>query len=249
VKILLVDDEPDLIKGYSLALRRDGYNVEVVATADEAKDFILSHSTVIAVLDVNLLPSTVILEKKMEQERSGSPIYVEQEGEGFRIAAWIKVHSPATGIVMLTAERTDVADRIQGLDIGADDYIQKGMSYAEFCSRIRAVIRRIAPKAPNVFMLGSLTFDFKSQALSIGEGDISVELTAAEAKLLEKLCLQRGDTLSRSELYQWVFGNIPEKSDRAIDNLVSKIRAKVEVDLGTELPISTIYGAGYKLHA
>lgn len=249
MKILLLDDEPNLIKGYAVALERDGYSVDIVSTAEDAKAYILRHPTTVAVLDVNLLPSAIVTQRKLEQEQNGLSVYVEEEGEGFRVAAWIKAHSPTTGVVMLTSERTDIADRIQGLDIGADDYIQKGMEYAEFCARMRALVRRLTPKEPDIFKLGHLEFDFKARTLFSKDGR-SVELTATEAKLVETFCLQRGNTLNRSDLYRWAFGTaLPDKSGRAIDNLISKIRGKVEDGLNAELPISAVYGVGYKLTA
>jgi len=249
MKILMLDDQPDVIKVYALALEKNKYTIEIVSTAEDAKSYILRHQPTVAILDVNLLHPDAVAKKKLAQEANGEDVFVEEEGEGFSVAAWVKLHAPATGIVMLTSERTEIDDRIRGLDVGADDYIQKGMKPREFCARIRALVRRLAPDEADIFKMGDLEFDVKGSALS-SSGGHSADLTPAEAKLLEILCLKRGKIVSREDIYRFVFESpMPGRTDRAVDNLVSKVRGKAESKLGAELPISAIYGMGYKLHA
>lgn len=249
MKILMLDDQPAIIKGYALELEKNKYAIEIVSTAEDAKSYILHHKPTVAILDVNLLHPEAVAQKKREQEANGEDVFVEEEGEGFSVAAWVRLHAPATGIVILTSERTGIDDRIRGLDAGADDYVQKGMPPHEFCARIRALVRRLAPNEPDILKMGDLDFDVKACTLSSSAGH-SADLTPAEAKLLEILCVKRGKVVSREDIYRFVFDSqMPGRTDRAVDNLVSKVRGKAESKLSAELPVSAIYGMGYKLHA
>jgi DNA-binding response OmpR family regulator len=250
MNILMLDDQLQTVQGYALALKRNAYTVEVVGNADDAKKYILSHRPAIAILDVNLLDHETIARKKREQEAQGLQPFVDEEGGGFEVAAWIRTHAPTTGIVMLTSERTLIDDQVRGLDVGADVYIEKTTSHYAFCAQIRALMRRLHPRADDILKIGLFEYDAKARVLSF-RGGAPVGLTDRESKLLECLCEERGEVVSRERIYRYVFGAaMPGRNDRAVDTLVSKIRSKAESDLGGDkFPVEAIYGAGYKLLA
>ncbi len=247
VKIVFMDDEPNVIRGYAGALDADGHDVSLVQTSADLKSA-FEKPIDIAILDVNLLPGMLIEQRKAEAAEKKSSVFIPEEEEGYRVLEWIKRNSPTTGVIMLTAQKIELGDRIRGLDTGADDYLQKGIDVLEFRSRVRSLARRLFPNARETFKIASLFFDTGEGKLSSGTGN-SVELTTAETKLLERLCSQRGKVISRTDLYRAVFdADLPSKTDRAIDNLVSKLRAKVERKFGCEIPVTTVYGSGYRLY-
>lgn len=243
-RVLFMDDEPELIHHYICQAKEDGFDVVSVKTEADAKGTLRGGSIDVAILDANLLSGVLIEEIKQAQTAVGDAPFVAEEGAGYRVAAWIRDNLDATGAIVLTSERTDATDRINGLDCGADDYVIKGVPPAELVSRIKAVLRRLKPQVAKI-AFGQFALDKANRTLHTTDG-LSVSLTSAEAGLLNELAMLPLTPKTRNELYLSVFKkeDVPE-NDRSIDNLVSKIRRKVRRNLGTEIPLVTLYGDGY----
>lgn len=246
--ILFLDDELELVSHYTDKLRYDGYTVIKTSTEKDLKSIFLSSDVDVAILDANLMPSSKIVELKYALRSAGAEPYVEEEGAGFRIAAWIRQHYPEAGVIVLSSERTDPADRVMGLNCGADDYAIKGMPADELSSRVSALLRRIRP-IRNIVSIGAFTLLVDLALLRSKDGK-EVSLTNSEVKVLLELASHPTRAIAREQLYEAVFSSeIPSRTDRAIDNLISKIRRKSLDGLGQELPVQTIYGGGYALRS
>lgn len=247
-RVLFMDDEPGLIHQYIKQAEENGFIVVTVVSEADAKEQLRDGSIDVAVLDANLLPGVQIAKIKQAQATIGDPIFVEEEGAGYRVATWIRDNSDATGAIVLSSERTDAIDVINGLDCGADDYVIKGVPAQELISRINAVLRRIK-RVPTKISFGQFALDEANRLLYTTEG-LSTSLTSAEASLLKVLATPPFSPKTRSELYLSIFEKeIPSLHDRSIDNLVSKIRRKVHEDLGAEIPLKTVYGGGYAMRS
>jgi two-component system OmpR family response regulator len=146
---------------------------------------------------------------------------------------------------MLTA-RDAVADRVAGLDAGADDYLTKPFSIAELLARIRALIRRGAVERPSVLRVGDLTLDPASKGVS--RDGSAVELTAKEFALLEYLMRHAGEVLSRTRLIEHVWDFAYEGDSNVVDVYVRYLRNKVDRPFGRD-SIETVRGVGYRLRS
>jgi len=244
--VLFMDDELHLNQHYLQQMDSDGFRVITASSEAEAKDLFGEKAIDIAVLDANLLRSSEIVRIKETQRLVGDEPFVEEEGAGFRVAAWVRENSPRTGVIILSAERTEPSDRINGLDCGADDYAIKGMQPAEFSSRVKALVRRINPQTSRI-SFGPFSLDLDRRTISVEDRE-AVALTTSEAQLMALLASPPIKAKSRAELHVGVFERSPSSSnDRAIDNLISKIRRKSREGLGQELPVKTVYAGGYIL--
>ncbi len=149
-------------------------------------------------------------------------------------------------IIMLTA-RTTEEDKIQGLDLGADDYVAKPFSPRELMSRVRAVLRRSGEEAeakPTEVHFGELSINFLRREVKLGK-DV-VNLTATEYRLLETMAMNPGRAFSRTELIEHVFGFEYEGVERTIDVHVMNLRKKIEADSNNFHYVITIPGTGYR---
>jgi DNA-binding response OmpR family regulator len=150
-------------------------------------------------------------------------------------------------IIMVTA-RTEEADRVIGLEGGADDYVSKPFQSRELLARIRAQARRgrgeSGPRAERI-EVGALTIDASTMEVTVNGAPVS--LTTIEFSLLHALAQRAGRVLAREHLLQLVHGTADEAFDRSIDVVVSRIRAKIEVDARTPRLLKTIRGVGYML--
>jgi len=149
-------------------------------------------------------------------------------------------------IVMLTA-RGDEADRIVGLEMGADDYIVKPFSPKELVARVRAVLRRTATEAaggPEIFRVGDVEVDLRRMRVSVGER--SVDLTPTEFALLATLVREPGRVFTRGQLLDAVHGVAIPSYERAIDAHVKNIRRKIEPTPGRPRYVLTVHGVGYR---
>jgi DNA-binding response OmpR family regulator len=247
-RILILDDDPNSVDPHVRVLSQEGYDVTLVKTAEELRAIFSRDRFDIALLDVNLKPRSQIEKEKQYLRMAGLDPSVKEEGEGFRVATWIRDNHPKTGSIILSGERTEMEDKITGLDCGADGYVLKIDPVNELPARVRSLLRRIAPPGAKPLAIGNLVWSADKRTLSTREGR-SANLTVAEQKLLEKLYEQPAKNFSRSELYEWIFDRVMiSSSDRSIDNVVSRLRSKVKSDLDAELPITTVYGAGYFLN-
>ena len=214
--VLIVEDEHSigsLIRSY---LSRDGYGVVWVRSGEEALVELVRHSVRIVVLDIGL-PGM----------------------DGFEVCRQIRARS-SVPILVVTA-RDEEADRVAGLELGADDYITKPFSPRELVARVKAILRRAepAPREP-VLTLGDIVVDLQGREVAVG-GE-PVELTAKEFDLLACLLENPGIVLSRDTLLDRAWGTTYPGGTRTVDVHVGQLRRK----LGRPGLIRTVRGAGYK---
>jgi len=165
--------------------------------------------------------------------------------DGFAVCRGLRDAGRWSPVLMLTA-RDAVADRVAGLDAGADDYLTKPFSVAEMLARIRALIRRGAVERPSVLRVGDLTLDPASKAVS--RDGTTVELTAKEFALLEYLMRHAGEVLSRTRLIEHVWDFAYEGDSNVVDVYVRYLRNKLDRPFGRD-SIETVRGVGYRLRS
>ena len=219
-RVLVVDDDTKTVELVKLYLNRDGYRVLTAYDGVEALRLAQEAHPDLIVLDL-MLPGM----------------------NGLEVCQTIRADSDVP-VIMLTAKTTD-QDKLNGLDIGADDYVTKPFSPRELAARVRAVLRRLpGERGPEEIKTGELSLDFlKFEAFLAGR---PLNLTAAEFKLLGALAREPGRVFSRAELIKKAFGYDFEGFDRTIDVHILNLRRKLEPDPRHPRYIKTIYGAGYK---
>ncbi len=220
--VMVVDDEERLAAVVKSYLEQDGFRVVTARSGREALFLARQEKPDLIVLDV-MMP--------------------EMDGYEF-----MRLHRQEreTPIIMLTA-RVEDADRVLGLELGADDYIPKPFSPRELTARIRAVLRRAGKTAPEPDLLraGELTLDRAGHIVTVGGK--RVDLTPSEFDLLATLMAAPGRAFSRLELLDRLQGTTYEGYERTIDVHVKNLRAKVELDPSKPRCIETVYGVGYRL--
>ncbi len=204
MRLLIVEDEPDLRSGLEQALREEGYAVDSAGEGTEAlyKAETWDYDTI--VLDI-MLPGI----------------------DGWEILKRIR-KTKKVPVLMLTA-RDAFTDRVRGLDLGADDYLVKPFDLSELLARVRALIRRSAGSPNPVSVLGPIAINTASRHVEV-EGK-HVELTAREYALLEYLVNRRGVVVSRTELYDHLFAEEDESCSNLLDVHVCNLRRKLGKDL------------------
>jgi len=224
MRILIVEDEPDLLRSLATALRDEGYAVDTAPDGEEGLYKAESWGYDLILLDVMLpkIDGWKVLQKIRAAKKEAG-----EDGPGGR----------RVPVLMLTA-RDRTADRVRGLDGGADDYLVKPFDLPELLARVRALIRRSAGVANPMIEIGEIALDTRSKTVSLG-GE-AVPLTAREYALLEYLALRQGEVVSRSTLYDHLFDENDASFSNLLDVHVSNIRKK----LGPEI-ISTRRGQGY----
>jgi DNA-binding response OmpR family regulator len=163
--------------------------------------------------------------------------------DGFEVCRKLNREESRTGIIILTA-RTQKEDKLQGLRLGADDYITKPFALDELLARIEAVMRRLHP-ADDGLSLGSLHIDFNHYAAE--RNDQKVAFSQREIEVLRYMSARAGKVVTRDELLRdvWGYQNIP--LTRSVDNLIARLRWKIEPDPDNPRYIHTVYGDGYRL--
>ncbi|TAK94549.1 MAG: response regulator transcription factor [Verrucomicrobia bacterium] len=200
MRILVVEDEPRLLRNLAKALREEGYAVDTAGTGDDGLFKAETYNYDALVLDV-MLPGL----------------------DGWEVLARLRKQK-RTPVLMLTA-RDATSDRVRGLDTGADDYLVKPFDLPELLARLRALIRRSANKTTNKIELGAVTLD--TRARSVTNAGAAVTLTAREYAILEYLALHRGKVVSRSELYEHLFDETDDTLSNLVDVHVFSIRKKL----------------------
>lgn len=213
MKLLLVEDDPLLQRVLASALREESYAVDTASDGEEALYKVLEGNYDLVLLDV-MLPRL----------------------DGWEVLRRLR-SANRTPVLMLTARDT-VPDRIQGLDLGADDYLTKPFDTDELLARIRALIRRSAGRPAPLISVGDVSIDTCSRRVS--QAGAEVPLTAREYSLLEYLALHRGEVLTRAQLYEHLFDEHDDSLSNLLDVHVSNLRRKLGRDL-----IATRRGHGY----
>ena len=215
MRLLLVEDDTKLVRALTLGLEREGYVVDAAESGDLAMELARATDYEGVVLDL-MLPGI----------------------DGFTVCRQLRSEGRWMPVLMLTA-RTDVTDRIRGLDAGADDYLIKPFDFGELLARLRALLRRGPIERPPIMAIGDLRIDAGTRVVTRDGQEI--ELTAREYDVLEFLARRPGRVVSRSELLDEIWSDY-EGSPNIIDVYVGYLRKK----LGRAL-IRTVRGSGFVL--
>jgi len=219
VPILMIDDDTELCASLTRLLAMEGLEVHSVHDAESGIREGAKDDFALVILDV-MLPG----------------------GDGRKVLRRIRMNSQVP-VIMLTA-RGDEADRIAGLEAGADDYLPKPFSPRELVARIRAVLRRKgAAPLPDAFEIGDLHIDARTRRVL--QNGAAVELTGAEFDILLLLARAAGKVLSRDEIAEQALGRPVGLLDRSVDNHVSSLRKKLGTHAGALERIRSVRGAGY----
>lgn len=222
-RILVVEDEPAIAFGLQLDLKTEGYEVETAADAESALQRARAEAFDLILLDV-MLPRK----------------------DGFEVCRELRRGGSKARIILLTA-KTQEAEKVLGLELGADDYVTKPFSPRELRARVKAVLRRDEEEEPKTFRFGDAEVDFARCELRCGGKP--VELTALEFKLLATLVRNRGKVLSRAQLLDLVWGRDTFVTDRVVDNHVVTLWKKIEPAPAEPRYLLSIRGLGYRFDA
>jgi DNA-binding response OmpR family regulator len=221
--VLIVDDEPEIVRLVRDYLERAGFEVMTAATGPDALREFMRRRPDLVILDLTL-----------------------PETDGLDVARAIRRASDVP-IIMLTA-RTEEADRVAGLELGADDYVTKPFSAREVVARVRAVMRRAQAAATrdDVVRVGeSMVLDAPRMQVQVDGREVL--LTATEFQILLYMARQPGRVFTRAQLLDAVHGVAIESYERAIDAHVKNIRRKIESDPRAPRHLQTVFGVGYRL--
>ncbi|UDL92452.1 response regulator transcription factor [Mesorhizobium sp. PAMC28654] len=220
MRILLVEDEPEMASALRAALKRHDMVVDHAASLLEARDFV----TVDAY-------DAILLDRQLP------------DGDGLSLVSKLRADKNTTPVLMLTA-RGDTADKVDGLDMGADDYLAKPFAFEELMARLRALLRRPTPMQSQVIRAGHLVLDVGHREVSI-RGEL-LGLPRRELLVLETLMRRTGRMVQREALMEAVFGFDDEIQSNALDTHVSRLRRKL-ADADSGVTINGIRGVGYLL--
>lgn len=219
-RILIVEDEPDIALGLVDDLTREGYDVQSAATGPDGLRRARGETWDLILLDV-MLPGM----------------------DGFDVCRELRKSRVRTPIIMLTAKAHD-AEKVMGLELGADDYVTKPFNPRELRARVKAVLRRIDDGSPGVLRFGDLEVDF--DRAEVRRAGNPVDLTALEFRLLKVFIERRGRVLSRSQLIEAAWEPATHVSDRAVDTHVLHLRQKIEREPGRPEYLHGVRGMGYR---
>ena len=219
-RILVVEDEPALSICLANDLKLEGYEVEVAGDGETAIEKGRQPKFDLILLDV-MLPRK----------------------DGFEVCRELRRAGVRTPIILLTA-RTQEAEKVLGLELGADDYVTKPFSPRELRARIKAALRRTAAVVPRTYQFGDVEVDF--QRCQVRRRGKAVEVTPLELKLLEAFVRSPGRTLTRAQLLDQVWGPGTFITDRVVDNHITRLRKKIEATPGEPRYLVSVRGIGYR---
>jgi two-component system response regulator MprA len=217
-RVLVVEDDGAVRRAVERALTFEGYDVVTARDGAEALSIVLNDRIEAIVLDVMM------------------PIV-----DGLEACRRIRARGDTTPILILTA-RTEVSDRVAGLDAGADDYLVKPFALEELLARLRALLRRSSGAVAEVMKVGDLVMDTDSR--QVRRGATTIDLTKTEFDLLELLMSNAGIVIDRDTIYDRIWGYDFETSSNSLDVYIGYLRRKTEVD-GAPRLIQTVRGVGY----
>ena len=224
-RILIVEDEKHLAEGIQLNLENAGYETEVALDGKNADELLALQKYDLIVLDV-MLPGM----------------------DGFEICRRLRARDNRTPVIFLTA-RKNPEDRVTGLDLGGDDYLQKPFHIKELLSRVHAILRRrawfSADSDVREITFGNNTVNFATMEGRGPRGKVT--LGKRETLILKLLSEREGESVSRSEILDRAWGANQYPTDRTVDNFIVKLRQHFEEDPGNPKYILTVRGVGYRL--
>ncbi|MCC6523867.1 MAG: response regulator transcription factor [Polyangiaceae bacterium] len=221
--VLVVEDDPTMRLGLQKALRSAGYRVEVARDGTEGLARALAAPR----------PDLVLLDVMLPGRN------------GYEVLEEIRLVDPELIVLMLTAKGEE-RDKVRGLGLGADDYVTKPFGVAELLARVAAALRRrrLQDRETETVTIGAVTVDFGAHRMR--RGDVELECTALELRLLRFLLRHEGSLVSRQRILDGVWGADYFGTDRTVDNFVNRLRAKLEDDPQAPRLLVTVRGAGYR---
>jgi DNA-binding response OmpR family regulator len=222
-RILIIEDEPDLVRGLRDALEFEGFEIVATGLGREGVKLARERAPDLVLLDL-MLPDI----------------------NGFSVCEEIRTTSPLVPIIMLTA-RSQETDKIRGLDAGADDYVTKPFSIGELVARINAIFRRqhrSGAPLDEIHVGAAVVYPKRHELVRKGK---THALSFYEVELIRLLFERTGQPVTREELLEKIWGISGHASTRSVDNFVVKLRKKIEENAAKPQHIVTIYGTGYKL--
>ena len=222
MRILVADDEPEMTMVLEALLRRENYSVDVVHDGQDALDYGLADNYDCLVLDI-------MMPKK----------------DGIQVLQALRAQNVSTPVLLLTA-KSQVEDRIAGLDSGAEDYLPKPFHNGEFLARVRALTRRGQVFTPSVLAAGNIRLDCSTFELRCGGS--AIRLGSKEFQMLELLMRQKGRVVTTEQFMERIWGYDSEVEISVVWAYISYLRRKLEA-VGADVRISTRRGFGYLLEA
>jgi len=221
--VLVIEDEPDMVRGLRDAMEFEGLTVMSAATGGEGIAQARKEDPELIILDL-MLPDT----------------------NGYQVCEEIRGFNKQVPIIMLTA-RGQESDKIRGLEAGADDYVTKPFSVGEFLARVKAIFRRMdrVSGAEEVIQIGAAQVNLKKHTLTRSRK--TYPLTFYEVELIKLLYERKEEPVSRDEILDKIWGIEASPTNRTVDNFIVKLRRKIEADHKNPRHILTVYGLGYKL--
>lgn len=222
MKVLVVEDEPAMLESIERALKQENAVVETATNLNDALDKVLIYEYDCILLDINL-----------------------PDGSGLEILQELKNRNKSDGVLILSA-RDSLDDKLEGLNLGADDYLTKPFHFSELIARIRSIVRRKKFDGNAILEIGNIRVDVTNQSITIhNEG---VTLNRKEFAILMYLISNKGRLVSKTALAEHVWGDHIDESDsfEFIYSQIKNLRKKMN-DLDSGIEIQSIYGVGYKL--
>lgn len=223
-RILVIEDEIEMALGLKDNFEFDGHEVIIANDGEDGLQKALAESPQLIILDV-------MLPKK----------------SGFDVCKELRLRGVKTPIIMLTARGQEI-DKVLGLELGADDYMTKPFSVRELLARVKAVLRRTVAEensTQNVVQAGKISVDFEHLTAQ-DSSNLPIEMTSKEMEILKYFVQHPGQTITRDELLDKVWGYDIYPTSRTVDNYILKLRKKIEKDPGHPHHILTVHGMGYK---
>ncbi|WP_099204490.1 response regulator transcription factor [Scatolibacter rhodanostii] len=220
MRILLAEDEKELSNALVAILKHNNYSVDAVYHGEDALDYGLSSNYDIIILDI-MMPKL----------------------NGLEVLQKLREKGMQTPILMLTA-KSEIEDRIQGLDLGADDYLSKPFAMGELLARIRAMGRRKSEFVPNIISVGNISLNKESYELS--NGTESIRLGNKEYQMLEMLMVNPKHLISTEQFMERIWGYDAQAEINVVWVYISYLRKKLD-SLGAKAKIKAVRGVGYQL--
>lgn len=223
-KILIIEDEKDLVLGLEDAFGFEGYEVRSADTGEKGMDLVEEMNPDLLILDL-MLPGM----------------------NGYQVCSRVRASDRVTPILILSA-RSQENDIIRGLEAGADDYVTKPFSVGELLARVRAIFRRLDTsnkRWSSIVKVGDTEVDVAAHSAWINGAQVDLGFYATA--ILQLLDEHRGEPVSRDDILDTVWGMDANPTNRTVDNFIMKLRRKLEKDPAQPRHILTVYGQGYKL--
>lgn len=220
MRLLVVEDEKDMNRLITRALEKEGYGVDSCFDGEEAMDYLESAEYDGVILDI-MMP-------KMD---------------GHQVLKKLRARGSDLPILFLTA-RDSIADRVAGLDLGADDYLIKPFDFDELLARVRAMMRKRSGHKTSVITIGDLKIDTGSHEVT--RGDRSIELSSREYSILEYMAMHPGQVLSREQIETHVWNFDYSGGSNVVDVYISYLRKKIDGKENVKL-IRTVWGTGWMI--